>query len=57
MLIFSRESKLDSLGTRAYTFLGTADYVSHASDRPMAITWKLDRAMPADLFNQSKVAG
>ncbi len=57
VLIFSRESKLDALGTRAYTFLGAADYVSHTGDRPMAITWKLDRAMPADLFNQAKVAG
>jgi superfamily II DNA or RNA helicase len=57
VLIFSRESKLDALGTRAYTFLGTADYASHTGDRPMAVTWQLDRPMRADLFNQAKVAG
>jgi len=34
----------------AFTFLGTARYVSHHGDRPMKITWRLDRPMPADLF-------
>lgn len=57
ILIFSRDSKLDPLGTMAYTFLGLAEYVSHNGDRPMAITWRLGRAMPADLFARAKVAG
>jgi hypothetical protein len=41
----------DGSGTaRAFTFLGTARYVTHHGDRPMKITWRLDRPMPADLF-------
>ncbi len=57
ILIFSRTATLDALGTMAYTFLGTADYVSHTGDRPIGITWKLRRPMPADLFTQARVAG
>ncbi len=57
ILIFSREANLDALGTMAYTFLGTAAYVSHTGDRPIAITWRLDRPMPADLFTRARVAG
>lgn len=57
ILIFSRLAKLDPLGTMAYTFLGTADYVSHTGDRPIGITWQLRRPMPADLFTQARVAG
>lgn len=57
ILIFSRAAKLDALGTMAYTFLGTADYVSQTGDRPIGITWQLRRPMPADLFTQARVAG
>ncbi len=42
ILIFSRAAKLDALGTMAYTFLGTADYVSHTGDRPIGITWQAE---------------
>jgi hypothetical protein len=35
---------------RAFTFLGPATYVSHTGDAPMAITWRLDHALPGDLF-------
>lgn len=57
VLLFSRRSKVDPLGTMAYTFLGTADYVGHTGDRPIGITWQLRRPMPADLFLQARVAG
>ena len=57
ILIFTRPAKLDALGTLPYTFLGTADYVSHTGDRPIGITWQLRRPMPADLFTQARVAG
>ncbi|HEV8322532.1 MAG TPA: DUF3427 domain-containing protein [Myxococcota bacterium] len=36
----------------AYAFLGRAIYETHAGDRPIAITWKLDHAMPAGLFER-----
>ncbi len=35
---------------RAFWFLGPARYVTHESELPMAITWKLDYALPGDLF-------
>jgi hypothetical protein len=34
----------------AYAFLGRVRYQSHTGDRPIAITWALDRPMPAGLF-------
>lgn len=46
ILLFARESAAD----RAFTFLGTARYVSHESEQPMAITWKLDHKLPGDLY-------
>ena len=35
---------------RSFWFLGPATYVTHESEQPMAITWKLDHALPGDLF-------
>jgi len=35
---------------RSFWFLGPATYVSHESEQPMAITWKLDVPLPGDLF-------
>jgi hypothetical protein len=39
-----------------YVLLGPADYVSHEGERPIAITWRLQNPIPADLFEQFKVA-
>jgi len=36
---------------RAFWCLGTAQYVSHESDRPIAFVWRLDRQLPADLYS------
>ena len=47
VLIFVRHHQTDEFGTAAYLFLGPAKYVTHAGDRPIAITWKLLHAMPA----------
>ena len=55
ILLFAREHKLYELGTAPYLFLGTGQYVSHTGDRPIAITWKLDRPMPTDAFAASSV--
>ena len=35
---------------RAFHFLGPATYVSHESEQPMAITWRLKHPLPGDLF-------
>jgi superfamily II DNA or RNA helicase len=35
---------------RAFYFLGSATYVKHESELPMAITWRLHYPLPGDLF-------
>ena len=55
ILLFTREQKENDLGTAPYLFLGTAQYVSHTGDRPIAITWQLDRAMPTDTYTHATV--
>ena len=40
-------------GTEAYTFLGTANYVKHEGSKPMNITWKLDRPIPAKFLKKT----
>ena len=53
VLLFVREEQKDEFGTSPYLFLGPATYVSHTGERPIAITWKLQHAMPIDFFNSA----
>ena len=56
VLLFVREFKSDRIipnGVGAYTFLGTANYVTHSGSRPMNITWKLDRPIPAKYLKKT----
>lgn len=55
VLLFVREFKSDRItgGAAAYTFLGTATYVKHDGSRPMNITWKLDRPIPAKFLKKT----
>ena len=50
VLLFVRHEAKDEFGTSPYLFLGPAHYVSHTGDKPIAITWKMEHAMPTDLF-------
>ncbi len=56
VLLFVREKKADEFGTAPYLFLGPATYVSHQGERPIALTWKLEHAMPTDFFASASVA-
>jgi superfamily II DNA or RNA helicase/HKD family nuclease len=56
ILLFVRAAKTTALGASPYVFLGPADYVSHEGEKPMAITWRLHQAMPAEVFQASGVA-
>jgi len=47
IMLFARENT----GERAFWFLGPATYVSHESERPMGITWKLEKPLPGDLYS------
>ena len=52
---FGREFKADRItnGAGAYTYLGTANYVQHQGSRPMNITWRLDRPIPARFLKKT----
>jgi hypothetical protein len=53
-LLFVRKAKQTEHGsTSAYTYLGRVEYVSHTGERPMAITWRIERPMPAELFEEA----
>lgn len=49
VLLFVGELKTDQVTdvAESRTYLGTANYVKYEGSRPMNITWKLDRPIPA----------
>ena len=55
VLLFVREFKTDRMlhGAAAYTYLGTAEYVKHEGSRPMNITWRLDKPIPARFLKKT----
>ena len=59
VLLFVREFKTDLAGAAPYTFLGLAGYMQHDGSRPMNITWRLDRPIPAKFLKKTNklVAG
>jgi len=52
VFLFARETPDEG----SYIFLGPAKYVEHRGERPMSITWRLLRPMPADFFREARVA-
>lgn len=57
ILLFVRSSKNDDRGeTRPYVFLGSAHCQSHSGECPIQFVWRLDRPMPARLFDETKIA-
>lgn len=55
ILLFVREFKTDIVSGTAgsYTYLGKASYVSHEGSKPMNITWKLERPIPAKFLKKT----
>lgn len=49
LLLFIHHAKRGGV-TQPFLCLGFADYVSHEGERPMAIRWRLHRAIPAAFF-------
>ena len=50
VLLFVRHQARGEFGTAPYLFLGPASYVSHAGEKPIAITWRLAKPMPTDFL-------
>lgn len=54
VLLFVREFKNDLYGNTApYTYLGSANYVAHNGSRPMNVTWRLEKAIPAKYLKKT----
>ena len=51
-MLFARLNTAD----RAFWFLGPATYVRHEGEQPMAITWRLEYPLPADLYTSFAAA-
>jgi superfamily II DNA or RNA helicase/HKD family nuclease len=56
VLLFVREEQHDEFGTAPYLFLGPAHHVAHKGEKPIALTWRLEHAMPTDFFTSATVA-
>ncbi len=55
ILLFTRSREnFDSGLTMPYTCLGQVDYVQHSSSKPISITWRLQRSMPADVYTHAR---
>lgn len=54
VLLFVREQRRSELGTAPFYFLGPVEYVSHEGERPVAFTWRLQTAMPEELFETAR---
>lgn len=52
-LLFVREFKQNKLGAAPYTFLGTADFLSVIGSKPMNITWRLHKPIPAKYLRKT----
>jgi superfamily II DNA or RNA helicase/HKD family nuclease len=55
IVLFVRETPTDDLGAAPFLCLGPATYVEHRGERPIAITWRLHRRMPGEVFHVASV--
>jgi hypothetical protein len=56
VVLFVRDAPSDDIGAGApFLCLGTCEYVSHQGSKPIAITWKLRRPMPGEMFRAASV--
>jgi len=57
VLLFVRARRADERGeTMPYTLLGRVFYLEHRGGRPMKVQWELETAMPAGIYQETKVA-
>jgi len=56
VLLFCRNEHKGEYDTAPYVLLGPASHVNHVGERPIAITWKLQHAMPSTFFDSATLA-
>lgn len=55
VLLFVRRYKTTDIGgAQPWMLLGPAEYEKHEGSKPMAITWRLKHALPADVLSYAK---
>lgn len=57
ILIFARSQKKRNKVTAPFTYLGPAELVSHESERPIRMIWKLCHSMPVEMFEDNRRGG
>ncbi|WP_438819005.1 DUF3427 domain-containing protein [Streptomyces hilarionis] len=56
VLLFVRRYKSTDIGTaQPWMLLGPAEYETHTGSKPMAITWRLQHKIPADVWTYSTI--
>ncbi|MGW2728116.1 DUF3427 domain-containing protein [Streptomyces sp. NPDC001494] len=56
VLLFMRRYRNTDIGkSQPWMLLGPATYESHTGSKPMAITWRLDHQLPADVWTYSAI--
>jgi hypothetical protein len=50
VVLLVRDTPRDEIRAAPFLCLGQASYVEHRGERPIAVTWRLHRPMPADTF-------
>ncbi|MCC8341097.1 DUF3427 domain-containing protein [Streptomyces sp. R1] len=53
LLFMRRYANTDTGKSQPWMLLGPASYVEHTGSKPMAITWRLDHPLPADVWSYS----
>ncbi|WP_183154295.1 DUF3427 domain-containing protein [Streptomyces shenzhenensis] len=57
VLLFMRRYKNTDIGkSQPWVLLGPATYEGHTSSKPMAITWRLQHPLPADVWSYAAIA-
>jgi hypothetical protein len=54
-VLFVRDRPTDEMGAAPFLCLGAADHVEHRGEKPIAITWKLQRPMPVEVLQSAAV--
>ncbi|MDH4232179.1 MAG: DUF3427 domain-containing protein, partial [Nitrospirota bacterium] len=57
ILIFARDQKSRNGATVPFTYLGPVERISHESERPIKMVWRLRYPMPVDMFEDNRRGG
>jgi hypothetical protein len=57
ILAFARSQKNRNGCTMPFIYLGPIDRVSHESERPIKMIWRLRHPMPVEMFEENKRGG